>query len=74
MATKIDNEALQIEILNFLEKNGKIEDSANFQFEGKNIDQLVFLGALNSLTSKEVCNIFNIYHNKNIYKKNGIFI
>lgn len=54
MATKIDNEALQVEILNFLDKNGKIEDSANFKFEGKNIDQLVFLGALNSLTSKDV--------------------
>jgi len=54
MATKIDNEALQIAILNFLDKNGKIEDSANFQFEGKNIDQLVFLGALNSLNSKDV--------------------
>jgi len=54
MATKIDNEALQVEILNFLDKNGKIDDSTNFKFEGKNIDQLVFLGALNSLTSKDV--------------------
>jgi len=54
MATKIDNGALQIEILNFLDKNGKIEDSSNFKFEGKNVDQLVFLGALNSLTSKDV--------------------
>jgi phenylalanyl-tRNA synthetase alpha chain len=54
MATKIDNGALQIEILNFLDKNGKIEDSSNFKFEGKNVDQLVFLGALNSLTSKDM--------------------
>jgi len=64
MATKIDNEALQIEILNFLDKNGKIEDSANFQFEGKNIDQLVFLGALNSLTSKEMVNYKQIENEK----------
>jgi len=64
MATKIDNEALQVEILNFLDKNGKIEDSANFKFEGKNIDQLVFLGALNSLTSKDMVTYKQIENEK----------
>jgi len=64
MATKIDNEALQVEILNFLDKNGKIDDSTNFKFEGKNIDQLVFLGALNSLTSKDMVTYKQIENEK----------
>jgi len=64
MATKIDNEALQVEILNFLDKNGRIEDSTNFKFEGKNVDQLVFLGALNSLTSKDMVTYKQIENEK----------
>ncbi|KAL0089429.1 tRNA synthetases class II core domain (F)-domain-containing protein [Phycomyces blakesleeanus] len=47
-------EELQTLVLTTLDQNQVIEDSKNIKFDGKPIDQLAFLGALNSLKSKDM--------------------
>jgi phenylalanyl-tRNA synthetase alpha chain len=51
MATTED---LQTLVLTTLDKENVIQDSKTLTFNDKPVDQLVLLGALNSLKSKEV--------------------
>lgn len=48
-------EKLQELVLQRLDKDGSIANTAGLTLDGKPVDQLALLGVLNSLLSKEVC-------------------